>query len=195
MRRAIFIDRDGTINEDVGELFSPDKLIFIPRAIEALEILQQRFILFIVTNQPGIGGNVFSEETFLQFNEYFIGLLNSYGITIKQLFYCPHRKEDNCICRKPNQYFIREAEKRHGTDLQSSFVIGDHPHDAEMAYKVGANSVYLLTGHGKKHLHELTIEPHFIANDIFEASLWIMKKTNRESFYKKSLITLQGKTR
>lgn len=180
MPSAIFLDRDGTINEDVGDLFSPDRLVFIPRAIEALKILQQRFILFIVTNQSGIGKNAFSEETFLQFNEYFIQLLNNQGISIKQIFYCPHTKEDNCICRKPNQYFIREAEKRYGIDLRSSYVIGDHPHDAEMAYTVGASSVYLLTGHGKKHLQELTINPNFIANDIFQASLWIMSNINNE---------------
>lgn len=178
MDRAIFLDRDGTINEDVGDLYSPEKLIFIPRAIEALRILQERFLLFIITNQPGIAKNAFSEKEFLQFNEYFIQLLNSFGINIKQVFYCPHRKEENCICRKPNLYFIRVAEKEHCLDIRNSYVIGDHPHDAEMAYKVGSGSVYLLTGHGKKHIQELTIKPDFIANDIFEATVWIISRIN-----------------
>ena len=178
VNKAIFLDRDGTINEDIGDLYSPDKLIFIPRAIEALKLLQQRFLLFIITNQSGIRKDVFSKDEFLQFNEYFIRLLNSYGVTIIQVYYCPHRKEENCICRKPNQYFIKETEKRYSVDISRSYVIGDHPHDIEMAYKVGARSVYLLTGHGKKHLEELTIEPNFIADDIFEASLWIMSRIN-----------------
>lgn len=176
MHKAIFLDRDGTINEDVGDLYSSDKLIFIPGAIEALKSLQRKFHLFIVTNQSGIGENAFTEKDFLQFNEYYVRLLKSCGVKIKQVFYCPHRKEENCGCRKPNPYFVREAEKRYSIDLRNSYVIGDHPHDAEMAYKVGAGSVYLLTGHGKKHLQELAIEPNFIANDIFGASLWIMRK-------------------
>ncbi|MBM4135513.1 MAG: HAD family hydrolase [Nitrospira sp.] len=178
MHRAIFLDRDGTINEDVGDLYLPEKLIFIPRAIEALRILQKRFLLFIITNQTGIAKNAFSEKEFLHFNGYFIQLLNRYGIDIKQVFYCPHGKEENCICRKPNQYFIREIEKRYSIDLRNSYVIGDHPHDAEMAYNVGAGSVYLLTGHGRKHIQELSLEPDFIADDIYEASLLIMSRIN-----------------
>jgi D-glycero-D-manno-heptose 1,7-bisphosphate phosphatase len=181
MHKAIFLDRDGTINEDVGDLYSSDKLIFIPRAIEALKILQQKFQLFIITNQSGIGKTVFSKDEYLQFNEYFIGLLNSCGVTIEQVYHCPHKKEENCICRKPKQYFINEAEKKYDIDIKSSYVIGDHPHDAEMACNVGARSVYLLTGHGKKHLEELTIKPNFIADDIFEASLWIMSRVNAVS--------------
>ena len=94
---------------------------------------------------------------------------------MQRVFYCPDTKEDNCIWRKPKQYFIREAEKMYGIDLHRSYVRGDHPHDAGMAYTVGASSVYLLTGHGKKHLQELTIKPTFIANDIFEGSFWIMR--------------------
>lgn len=178
MHKAIFLDRDGTINEDVGDLYTPDRLIFIPHAIEALRILQRRFLLFIVTNQSGIGNNVFSEKQFLEFNEYFVRLMNSCDVDIQNVFYCPHRKEENCGCRKPNPYFIKEAEKDYSLDMRNSYVIGDHPHDAEMAFKVGAGSVYLLTGHGRKHQQELSIRPDLIADDIFQASLWIMSKIN-----------------
>jgi len=91
-------------------------LIFISRAIEALKILQQRFLLIIVTNQSGIGENVFSAEEYLQFNEYFIRLLKSCDVTIERAYHCPHKKEENCICRKPKHYFIHEAEKKYGID-------------------------------------------------------------------------------
>lgn len=156
-------------------------MIFIPQAVEALKILQQAFQLFIITNQSGIGKNVFTKDEYLQFNAYFIGRLSSYGIAIVQVYHCPHRKEENCICRKPEHYFINEAEKKYNIDIKSSYVIGDHPHDAEMASRAGASSVYLLTGHGKKHLEELTIKPTFIADDIYEASLWIMGRVNSVS--------------
>jgi len=71
MNKAAFLDRDGTINEDVGDFYSPEKLVFIPRALEALKILKERFLLFIVTNQSGIGKQIFREEEFLRFNDYY----------------------------------------------------------------------------------------------------------------------------
>ena len=174
MNKAIFLDRDGTINEDVGDFCSQEKLIFIPGAIEALRILQERFLLFIITNQSGIGKKFFSEEEFTQFNKYFDALLKSEGVGIKHIYYCPHTKEENCLCRKPSAYFLKKAEKDYGIDLRNSFVLGDHPHDIEMAHKVRAGSIYLLTGHGRKHRQELSIKPDFIANDIYEAAIWIV---------------------
>jgi histidinol-phosphate phosphatase family protein len=173
--RAVFLDRDGTINEDVGDFCSQDKLIFIQGAIEALRILQKRFLLFIITNQSGIGKNLFTEEEFLQFSKTYDTLLKSKGIKIKYTYYCPHTKEEDCHCRKPNTYFLKQAERDYDIDLKNSYVIGDHPHDIEMAHNVGARSVYLLTGHGKKHRRELLKEPDFVANDLYEAAVWIIK--------------------
>ncbi|MCX7661837.1 MAG: HAD family hydrolase [Candidatus Omnitrophica bacterium] len=175
MNRAVFLDRDGTINEDVGDFCTPDKLIFIPQALNALKILQTRFMLFIITNQSGIGKNIFTEEDFLKFDEYFKNYLESLGIYIKHTYYCPHTKEINCICRKPSPYFIKEAEKQYSIDIKKSYVIGDHPHDIEMAERVSAGSVYLLTGHGRKHRDELTTKPDFIAKNLYEGACWIMK--------------------
>jgi len=183
MNNAIFLDRDGTINEDLGDICSADKLVFIRGAIEALKILQDRFMLFIITNQSGIGKKVFNEDEFLKFNKYFESLLNNEGISIKHIYHCPHTKEENCVCHKPSLYFLKEAEKKYDIDLKNSFVIGDHPHDIEMAHKVGAGSIYLLTGHGAKHRHELepSVRPDFIANDIYEAAVWIVRKKNMQT--------------
>lgn len=173
MNRALFLDRDGTINEDVGNLYSEDKLIFIPRAIEALRILQKRFLLFIVTNQSGIGSNIFSEADFRGFTGSFDRLLKREGITVRHTYYCPHKKEDSCICRKPSPYFLKEAQRQYKIDTGNSFVIGDHPHDIEMAHKVDAKSIYLLTGHGQKHRKELVLAPDFIADNLYEAVSYI----------------------
>jgi len=178
MNNAIFLDRDGTINEDVGDFCSLDKLVFIPRAFESLRMLQKDYLLFIITNQSGIGKGFFSEDDFLQFNAEFCAILKKEGISIKQIYYCPHTKETNCHCRKPSPYFLKQAEKNHDIDLKKSYVLGDHPHEVEMAHKVGAGSVYLLTGHGKKHRQELSKEPDFIANDIYEAAIWIRGNVN-----------------
>lgn len=164
------MDRDGTINEDVGDFCSPDKLKFIPGAIEALKMLQKDFLLFIVTNQSGIGKNMFTEKEFLHFNNYFCSVLKEKGIIIRHIYYCPHTKEEGCICYKPKPYFLRQAAKDDDIDLENSYVLGDHPHDIEMAHNVGAGSVYLLTGHGAKHRQELELcfKPDFIATDIYK---------------------------
>src|SRR3989304_8766740 len=102
MNNAIFLDRDGTINEDIGDLYTPEKLVLIPRAIEALKLLQEKFLLFIITNQSGVGKGVFSSDQYMRFNDYFMNTLKKHGVVIKEVFCCPHIKEEKCVCRKPN---------------------------------------------------------------------------------------------
>lgn len=174
MHKAIFLDRDGTINEDAGYICSEDELSFIPGVFGALKRLQDNFLLFIVTNQGGISKKIFSEDQFLRFSRHYNKILKSNGIEIKHVYYCPHTKEENCLCRKPSPYFLKEAERDYNVGLKSSFVIGDHPHDIEMAKSVGSGSVYVLTGHGKEHEKTMSVKPDFIAKDIVEASTWIM---------------------
>lgn len=177
MLKAVFLDRDGTINEDVGDFCTKEKLVFTPNAIEALKILQRNgFLLIIITNQTGINKGIFSEKEFLKFNKEYLEILKENGIEIKELFYCPHLKEENCICRKPSTYFIEKAKEKYNLDLLNSYTIGDHPHDIEMGKKANTKTVYLLSGHGKKHLNELNIQPDYIAENLYEATLWITKK-------------------
>jgi len=190
MNRAVFLDRDGTINEDVGALCSKEKLIFIPLAIEALKILHKQFQLFIITNQAWIGNNVFSEDKYLEFSKYFEIMLKVKGITIKHTYYCPHTKEENCICRKPNSYFLEAAGRDHNIDLKDSFIIGDHQSDIEAGHKAGTSSIYVLTGHGKEGVEKLSVKPGYIAHDIYEAAAWIMKtgKDKKVNYYKKEMM-------
>jgi histidinol-phosphate phosphatase family protein len=178
MDRAVFLDRDGTINEDIGYLHSLDRLEIFPRAYDALRALQKRYSLFIVTNQPGVGKKAFSESRLIELNRQIENILLGEGIRIRKTYYCPHLKEDKCVCRKPSDHFLREAEREFRVDLKRSVVMGDHPHDMEMAKRAGAMSAYLLTGHGEKHRNELTskVRPDLIARDIYEATMWIMDR-------------------
>ncbi|MEN3013535.1 MAG: HAD family hydrolase [Endomicrobiia bacterium] len=172
--KAIFLDRDGTINEDVGDFCSVEKLKFIEGSLEALKLLQKEFLLFIITNQTGIDKGIFTEEEFLEFNKTYLDILYTNGIEIKQVLYCPHKKEKNCVCRKPSTYFINLLKDKYDLDLSKSFSIGDHPHDVEMGFAAGTKTIYLLTGHGQKHLEELVKKPDFVAKNLYEASLWIL---------------------
>lgn len=90
MHNAIFLDKDGTINEDTGYICSEDKLVFIPGVFDALKLLQHNFLLLIVTNQSGIGRKLFSEEQFLRFNQHYNKILKSKGVEIKHIYIIVH---------------------------------------------------------------------------------------------------------
>jgi len=174
MRRAAFLDRDGTINEDVGYICSMDQFRLIPKAIDALRLLQKDFDLFIVTNQSGVGRKIFSEQDLIVFNEQVETFLYKRGVNIKKTYYCPHLKEDGCRCHKPSPFFLNEVANEYEIDLKRSVVVGDHPHDAAMGAAVGASSVYVLTGHGEKHRNELKMQPDLVAKDLYQSVNWIL---------------------
>jgi len=170
---AVFLDRDGTIIEDHGHLRSLSDVIFFLETFEALLQLQEYFLLFIVTNQPGIAEGKIRRSDASRVNRATIAALAEKGVKIADVYMCPHRRSDNCRCIKPKPYFLRKAAKVHDLDLSRSFTIGDHPHDIQLARNVGARGIYVLSGHGWKHLDELP-EDTEIASGMTEAADTIM---------------------
>jgi len=180
VKRAVFLDRDGTINEDIGDLYTVEKLRFIPGAIDALKLLQERFLLFIITNQAGIGKGNFTESQFLKFNKEYLNILKKEDIKIEEVYYCPHTEYDNCICRKPKTYFVDIASKKYNLELKESYIVGDHPSDVEIGSRTRMKSMFLLTGHGKKHIDEIINIPGIlISENIYDAALLILKLTEK----------------
>ncbi len=174
MKKAAFLDRDGTINEDIGWLFSEDKIEFIPGSIEALRILQKQYLLFIITNQPGIEQGVFTQLQCESFSSRYNQILRKEGIIIEKTFFCPHEKHSRCRCIKPATFFIDRITDKYSIDLKSSVTAGDHPHDVEMGKNAGTKTVYLLSGHGRHHIDGIeTLEPDIIAENLYEAVLKI----------------------
>ncbi|MHA1725687.1 MAG: D-glycero-alpha-D-manno-heptose-1,7-bisphosphate 7-phosphatase [Promethearchaeota archaeon] len=176
-QKAIFLDRDGTLNEDKGYVHKIEDFKLLPGVIEGLKLLKNHFIFFIVTNQSGIGRGYYTYEDFLRFNEHLVQVLKSHDIEIKKTYVCPHIPEDNCECRKPKINSLLEARKQHGIDLTHSWVIGDHPTDVLLGINAGCKTVYLLSGHGNRHLSDLeqqSITPTLIANNFLEAATLIM---------------------
>lgn len=186
MNKAVFIDRDGTIIEDVGYIRNPFEIIFFPECFKALRMLQGTFLLFIVTNQSGISRGLTTEKEVMEVNDYLIEVLRRNNITIQELYYCPHKTEDNCICKKPSPYFVNKAAVDYDLDLKSSYIIGDHPSDILCGLNAGIKPVYLLTGHGKKHRDEIS-DDIMICYNILEAAENILdelkQKRNDEGFY------------
>ena len=143
--------------------------------------MQKSFLLFVITNQDGIGKGIFTESDFLKFNEEYLNILRIKGIKITETFYCPHTKDDNCICRKPETYFIDIACRKFNLDITGSYIIGDHPSDVETGIRARMKSIYLLTGHGKKHIEEIKNKKGFlVSEDIYSASLLILDMINKK---------------
>lgn len=172
MSKAIFLDRDGTIINDPGYVHKPEDLVILPGAIKGLRLLNH-YKLFIITNQSGIGRGYFTKEEFLTFNNLLLEELSKNGITIEDTYYCPHKPDDGCDCRKPSVGFIKDAVKEYKIDLSKSYVIGDKPVDIEMGIKAECKTIFVLTGHGKKHQDSLKIKPDVIVNDLFEGAKYI----------------------
>ena len=166
---AVFLDRDGTIIEDNGHLCDLSKVVFFKETFGALHQLQQHFLLFIVTNQPGVAKGLISREDVNYINSEVIKRFTKAGIEITDIYVCPHERSNNCECIKPNPYFLQKAAKDYHIDLQQSFVVGDHPCDVQLAKNVGARGIYVLTGHGSKHVAELP-EDTEITSGIMEAA-------------------------
>ena len=105
MRKSIFIDRDGILVEDLGYVHKIEDFKLIPNAIEGLKLLKN-YKLFIITNQSGIARGIYKVEDFLKFNNHLIKELKRHNIKIEKTYYCPHKPEDNCNCRKPKTKFL-----------------------------------------------------------------------------------------
>jgi len=192
-RPAVILDRDGTINEEVGYIGSPEHLRLIPGAAAALRRLQAaRFCLVIVTNQAGVARGHFDETALQRVNGHLLALLAAEGVRVAGLYYCPHHPTEGhppyrraCDCRKPGGGMIRRAAEEHGLDLARSFVIGDHLSDVLLGRGAGSRTVLLLTGHGLEEAAKAAgtpgATPDFIAADLEAAAAWILTRAAREA--------------
>ena len=177
LRPAVFLDRDGTIIEDRGHLGDPSQVVFFHDAFDALRRLQEHFLLFIVTNQPGIARGVLTRRDADRVNAHVIRQLAEAQVQIADVYVCPHERADGCSCIKPQPYFLKEAAAKHLVELRQSFVVGDHPHDVELARNAGAVGIYVLTGHGQKHRAELP-KDEIVVSGIAEAATLIVDMAN-----------------
>ncbi len=173
LRPAVFLDRDGTIIEDCGHLRLLSQVRFFENTITSLQRLQEYFELLIVTNQSGVAKGIISMQDVERVNSYIESYLAEHGIRIVETYVCSHDRSDGCRCIKPNPFFLLKAKEEYMIDLKRSYVIGDHPHDVEFGRNVGANAIYVLSGHGRKHFEEVS-EDTVVALGIREAVEYIL---------------------
>lgn len=170
--RAVFLDRDGTINEDMRYSADAGKFKIYDGAIPAIELLSTAgFKIIIVTNQSGISRGYFMKNEADALNRIVAQRALERGVVINGIYLCPHHPDDNCRCRKPKPGMILRAKKDLNIDVQNSYVIGDMQSDIDLAKNAGANAVLVLTGAGKD-----VKGADYAAGDILDAAKWIIKE-------------------
>ena len=140
-KKALFIDRDGTINKDCPYCHNISDLELYHDAIKIMREYQEKgYMIIIITNQSGIGRGYFSEKEFHIFNNEILRVLKTKGVHITKTYYCPHTPSDKCNCRKPKIGMINQAMGDFDIDLINSLIIGDRDDmEGEMARKIGIN--------------------------------------------------------
>lgn len=172
--KAVFIDRDGTINKDTEFLSDPKKFIFEKNAIEGLKLLSKSdFKIIITTNQAGIGIGYFRLEDFYKVNRIMLTELSKNDVLIDKIYFCPHSKKDNCDCIKPKTGMLKRAVKELNIDLKNSYVIGDKTSDIKFGKDGGCKAVLVETGKGGRD-NFYNVKPDFTAKDLKEAANYIL---------------------
>ena len=149
MKKAVFLDRDGTVIEHVHYVTDPDKVTIVPGGVEALKKLKDRgYLLAVVSNQSLVGRGYGTVEDVAAVNARMLELLAEGGVTIDCIKYCPHRPDDKCPNRKPNPGMLLEAARELDIDLAESVMIGDNITDVEAGENAGC-SLNVLLGDGE----------------------------------------------
>ena len=172
---AVFIDRDGTINVDVGYLSDPDGLRLIGGAARAIKKLNGRGVkAVVITNQSGVARGLVTREALGRINSRLVELLGAHGAALDGIYFCPHHPDDGCRCRKPATGLVEKAARELGIDPARSYVVGDKAADVGLARGAGARAVLVLTGEGAGELEKLAEPPDYVAADLEEAVDWIL---------------------
>jgi len=180
----VFLDRDGTVSEEVGYLNHISRFRLLSGAAAAIRKLNQASLpVIVVTNQSGVGRGYFPEQLVRDVHDRMNAELAEAGARLDGVYYCPHASADECECRKPKTGMLERAARELGLDLMKSFVVGDRYGDIELAKCAGARSILVRTGygegdlawHGKSWAHR----PAFVAADLPEAVEGILKEVQQ----------------
>ncbi len=180
-RKAVFLDRDGTIAEEVGYLNHLSRFRVYPFAAGAIARLNQAGIpVIVVTNQSGVARGFFPEALIHEVHERMTAELAAGGARVDGVYFCPHGTESDCECRKPRPGLLERAAREHNLELAGSYVVGDRYIEIEMAHTVGGRSVLVLTGYGLGEYQwnrALWLrQPDLVANDLCQAVDLILKE-------------------
>jgi len=175
---AVFLDRDGTINHNRPGtyLLHPRGLKFYAGAFKALRIIAGLgYRLIVVSNQSGIGRGYMTLARSKAINMKLVSALRAEGIELDGVYFCPHKPEDDCRCRKPGRGLADEALRHHAVDLRRSLVIGDKVSDIKLADALGVRAVFLKSGEGRGQLkkHPKELKGRVVKPGLLAAARWL----------------------
>ncbi len=164
IKKAVFLDRDGTINVEKDYLYRPDEFAFIPGAVEAIRLLNRAgYLVVVVTNQSGVARGYYDEAAVKRLHEHIEQLLGVAGAHVDAWYHCPHHPDGrepynrDCDCRKPLPGMLHQAAVDLAIDLAASWMVGDKAIDIEAGQAAGCRPILVLTGYGADERHKL---PH-----------------------------------
>jgi len=171
---AIFLDRDGTINREIGYLSDPDDFVLLPNALEGMKKFQDMgYRLVIITNQAGIGLGYFTKQDFYRVNKKMLTDVSEAGILIDKIYFCPHSKAENCPCRKPETGLIIRAQEELNIDLKNSFFIGDSPWDIEAGARANMSTILIRNDRIQPERYESS--PDYVTEDLLDAAECVLQ--------------------
>jgi D,D-heptose 1,7-bisphosphate phosphatase len=179
---AVFLDRDGTLNEDPGYISDPEKVVLFPETGDALALLKKYgLLLIVISNQSGIARGLMTSNDVDVVNDKINKLLSEYKVKIDAFYYCPahpdYSSEEECGCRKPSPKLLLEAAEEFNVDLKNSYLIGDSVADVQCGKNAGIKTILVKTGKGEESFSILQKEnnfPTFVADNLLNASNFIL---------------------
>jgi D-glycero-D-manno-heptose 1,7-bisphosphate phosphatase len=184
-RPAVFLDRDGTLIEEVGYPDRFERLVFYPYTVDAVRLFNRGGLaVVIVTNQAGVARGIFPETFVADAHRYLTDRLERGGARVDGFYYCPHHPDASvpeykraCDCRKPRPGLLKQAAADLNVDLTRSFVVGDRWHDIEAGQAVGARSLLVRTGYGRTEeaSRKPGVVPDATVDNLIAAASWILR--------------------
>ena len=177
MNAEVFLDRDGTINRELGYLSTPEAIELISGAARAIRLINYVGLrVVVVSNQSGAERGYFSLSAVEEANRRLELLLAQEDAYLDDIYCCPHGPEDGCSCRKPEPGLLRRAAEELRIDLPSSYMAGDRAEDIGVIHSVGGKGILVLTGYGGQQQDWPGRRPDFVAGDLLEAAYWIVSQ-------------------
>jgi D-glycero-D-manno-heptose 1,7-bisphosphate phosphatase len=178
-KRAIFVDRDGTLVEEVDFLSKPEDLRIFPFTGEAIRLLKDAgYLVIVVSNQSGVGRRFFEDSAVYEIHEDMQSRLDG---QLDGLYFCPHLPDAGCECRKPEIGMIKAAVEDFEIELTGSWIVGDKEIDMETGFRAGLFTAMVRTGYGEDHSVSIKKKPILIADNFLDAARQIVSMTNGEA--------------
>jgi D-glycero-D-manno-heptose 1,7-bisphosphate phosphatase len=177
---AVFLDRDGTLNEDIGYVLEPEQLRLLPQAGQGVRLLNEAgWPVVVVTNQSPLGRGALTLARFFEINRRLEAALSNDGARIDALYYCPHTPDAGppCECRKPRPGLLLQAAVDLALDLKLSYLVGDKWSDLAAGREAGCRAILVLSGYGQDAQAEIgqhEFEPDYVAQGLWDAARWII---------------------